>query len=228
MGVSESPTPPTVRPADNPQKKIDRLVAALLFGGIAAGEGARRLVGILNAAESENERQRLVGYFRAFMLERHAPVGMVESVAKFIMAFVNPYAIDALPWVSTGAQRRLYLFALIAGTCGRTFGMAKNRLAAALGTYPRAVDEFTRKALRYYFMTVVERATLPEPGRYRRMTVYALTKTGITESLFHPAVNDALEEMPWLLKEQPTREYREKMIHEVLQIARIGHIAFGV
>ena len=207
---------PAVRPADNPQKKVDRLVAALLFGGMTAAEGVRRLAGILNAAGGKSGRQRVAGYFRAFMLERYAPCNMVESVAEFVNSFADPYFINAPLWVSTRTQKKLYLFALIAGNCGRTFGMAKNRVAAAFGTYPRAVDEFTRKAIRYGLMTEWGRDDAPVPGRYRRMTVYKLTTQGIAESIDHPAVADALNELPWMLKAQPTREDRERVIHEIM------------
>ena len=218
---AEPPRPIHTPPMPDPKRRIDALVDALIFGRIGAADGTRRLANVLARAKTASERRRLVGHFRAFMLERKSPYNAVGGIADVVNGYIDGRgaAFRLLPcphWVTTNAQRRLYLFSLVAGFGGRTFGLAKNEVAPALGTYARAVEEFVRKAKLYGFLVELPRRQA-DARRWQHMTPYRLTNAHETElGTFQPLLLTAAERLAWIFRVPLSADEQERLADEVL------------
>ena len=191
--MTEGPTHPQARapalrvPSDSPERRVRRIVQAALFGGLDADGAADRLRPVLDGAATDGARARLERDFRAVMAARRSPPDSVEQAALAVKWFADRagasfrHVASAPFWVTTDAQTRLYLLALVLGYGGRTFGMAKNRTGAAFGISNGAVvRHFIRKAKRAEFIVELP-APQAEPGRWRPMAVYRLEGEWRTE-----------------------------------------------
>ena len=208
-------------PEPDPKRRIDALVDALVFGRIGAADGTRRLANVLARAKTEGERRRLSGHFRAFMLERKSPYNAVGGIADVVTGYVADMgaAFRFVPfprWTTTDAQRRLYLFSLVAGFGGRTFGLAKNKVGAVFGVDGCIVREFVRKAKLYDFLDELP-SRQAEPGRWRRMTVYRLSSPYQREIENHQRLMLMVaRRLEWIFGSPLSADERERLADEVL------------
>ena len=207
-------------PMPDPKRRIDALVDALIFGRIGAADGTRRLANVLARAKPASERRRLVGHFRAFMLERKSPYNAVGGIADVVGSFIDGMgaAFRFLPcphWATTDAQRRLYLFSLVAGFGGRSFGLAKNKVGQAFGVDGCIVREFVRKAKRYGFLVELPGRTA-DAGRWRHMTIYRLEVAHEKElESFQPLFMSAVERLAWIFRDPLSAAERHRLADEV-------------
>ena len=221
--TQREPRPIRPPPMPDPKRRIDALVDALIFGRIGTADGARRLANVLARANAASERRRLAGHFRAFMKERKSPYNAVNGIASVVGSFIDGMgaAFRFLPcphWATTDAQRRLYLFSLVAGFGGRTFGLAKNAVGRAFGIRPRQAEEFVRKAKLYGFLVELP-SRQAEPGRWRRMATYMLTAAHQTElNDMQPLMLDAAERLAWIFREPMDADERRRLADEVLSM----------
>ena len=214
-------TPKRAAPKDDPRRKLRRIAAAVAYGGMDADTAAHRLAQVLAGARTDTERARLESDFRATLKARRSPPDAVERTAQAVAwyekrtgaAFMR---FDAPQWVTTDTQRRLYLFALLLGFGGRTFGIAKNRTGVAFGCDGCIVREFIRKAKRYGFLEEIAPREV-EPGRWRHMALYTLAD-GWTRGLerYEPLLAYAGHGMAWLFNSPLSDSDRERLADETI------------
>ena len=220
-------------PSDSPERRVRRIVNAALFGGLDADEAADRLCHVLDCVATGEARARLERDFRAVMAARRSPPDAVEQAAQAVKWFEDRTAREfgnnaqvfwisagSPSWATTDAQIRLYLFSLVLGYGGRTFGIAKNRTGAAFGIDGNVVGHFIRKAKRNGFLVELT-ARQAESGRWRPMAVYRLfdgwrPKLERIESL----AMYAGERLPWIFDAELSIEERVRLADDILARAR--------
>ena len=223
--------PKRAAPVDDPRRKLRRIAAAVAYGGMDEAEAARRLAQVLAGARTDTERARLESDFRATLKARRSPPDAVERTAQAVAWYAKRTGaafehLDAPHWVTTEAQRRLYLFALLLGFGGRTFGIAKNRTGAALGVCNGIVREFVRKAKRYGFLAEIAPREV-ELGRWRHMALYTLADGWARELERHePLLAYAGQGVAWLFDSPLPDPDRERLADDILTrthvCARVG------
>ena len=153
-------------------RRMHAIVDALLFRGMGVDEAAQRLAALMPG--DGDGRRRLCNQFRAFVRVRHSPRTAVHDVARVVQEWCagshGAYVYCPPFWTTTDLQRRLYMFALVIGFNGRTFGMAKNAVAAEFGADGAQVREFVRRAKRYGMGEALPKRRA-EKGRWRAMGV---------------------------------------------------------
>ena len=230
--MTDGPTLPQARapaprvPSDSPERRVRRIVQAALFGGLDADGAADRLRPVLDGAATDEARARLERDFRAVMAARRSPPDSVEQAALAVRWFADRagasfrHVASAPFWVTTDAQTRLYLLALVLGYGGRTFGMAKNRTGAAFGIDGNVVGHFIRKAKRGGFLVELP-APQAEPGRWRPMAVYRLEGEWRTELTRHDDLAMYVgTHLPWLFADELSDEERVRLADDILARAR--------
>ena len=225
------PKAPTRRPtsagAESPERRVRSIVHAALFGGLDADGAAVRLRPVLDGAATNEARARLERDFRAVMALRRSPPEAVDQAAQAVKWFADRagacFRLTARApfWVTTDAQTRLYLLALVLGCSGRTFGMAKNRTGAAFGIDGNVVGHFIRKAKRNGFLVELP-ARQAEPGRWRPMAVYQLGDGWRTELEGVEALAMyAGDQLPWIFADAFSDEERVRLADDILMRARV-------
>ena len=237
--MTDGPTHPQARapalrvPSDSPERRVRRIVQAALFGGLDADGAADRLRPVLDGAATDGARARLERDFKTVMAARRSPPDSVEQAALAVKWFADRagasfrHAASAPFWVTTDAQTRLYLFALVLGYCGRTFGMAKNRTGAAFGISNGVIRDFIRKAKRSGFLVELP-APQAEPGRWRPMAVYRLEGEWQTELERHEDLAMyAGTHLPWLFADELSDEERVRLADDILARARARNRSYS-
>ena len=225
-GARHLPKTPTRRlapaGAESPERRVRRVVDAALFGGLDAGGAADRLRPVLDGAATAEARARLERDFRAVMAARRSPPDAVEQAARAVEWLAARegrafrLASGAPHWATTDAQTRLYLFALLLGCGGRTFGMAKNRTGAAFGIDGNVVGHFIRKARRCGFLVELP-ARQAESGRWRPMAVYRLGDGWRAElEKNHGLLLYAGERLPWIFAGATSGGERMRLADDIL------------
>lgn len=213
--------PKRAAPKDDPRRKLRRIAAAVAYGGMDTDAAAHRLAQVLAGARTDEERARLERDFSATLKARRSPPDTVEQAAQAVAWYEKRTGaafehFDAPHWVTTEAQRRLYLFALLLGFGGRTFGIAQNQTGAAFGINGNTVRQIVRKAKRYGFIGEITPREV-EPGRWRHMALYTLADGWARELERHePLLAYAGQGMAWLFNSPLSDSDRERLADDIL------------
>ena len=217
--------PKRAAPKDDPRRKLRRIAAAVAYGGMDTDAAAHRLAQVLAGARTDAERKGWARDFRATVKARRSPPDAVEQAARAVKWYAKRTGaafahLDAPHWVTTDAQRRLYLFALLLGFGGRTFGIAQNQTGVAFGINGNTVRQIVRKAKRYGFLAEIAPREV-EPGRWRHMALYTLAD-GWTRGLerYEQLLAYAGQGMAWLFNSPLSDSDRERLADETLARAR--------
>ena len=212
--------PKRAAPKDDPRRKLRRIAAAVAYGGMDTDAAAHRLAQVLAGARTDAERKGWARDFRATVKARRSPPDAVEQAARAVKWYAKRTGaafahLDAPHWVTTDAQRRLYLFALLLGFGGRTFGIAQNQTGVAFGINGNTVRQIVRKAKRYGFLAEIAPREV-EPGRWRYMALYTLADRWARELERHEQLfMYSGQNLAWLYRPLDDLE-RERLAGDIL------------
>lgn len=204
-------------------RRMHAIVDALLFRGMGVDEAAQRLA-VLMPGDGDGCR-RLCNQFRAFVRVRHSPRTAVHDVARVVQEWCagshGAYVYCPPFWTTTDLQRRLYMFALVIGFNGRTFGMAKNAVAAEFGADGAQVREFVRKAKRYGMVEELPKRRA-EKGRWRPMSLFRLADRHCGELESHESLFMRVADgLPWIFGSVRTSDELADIADDVVRMVEL-------